>query len=79
MNAHTNNTRHEIMHVLESIHGIVNQHDGAVDRSRSVALEEMERHVGVFRGEGERLVDTMQDLMVELRDSNLETVARAGR
>eukprot|EP00973_Karenia_brevis_P040117 5539558-Karenia_brevis.AAC.1 len=63
MNAHTNNTRHEIIHVLESIHGIVNQHDEAVDRSRSVALEEMERQIGVFRGEGERLVDVMQDIM----------------
>eukprot|EP00973_Karenia_brevis_P048756 6764750-Karenia_brevis.AAC.1 len=79
MNAHTNNTRHEIIHILESIHGIVNQHDEAVDRSRSTALEEMERQIGAFRGEGERLVDVMQDLMVDLRDNSLETVARAGR
>eukprot|EP00973_Karenia_brevis_P002615 356279-Karenia_brevis.AAC.1 len=39
----------------------------------------MERHVGVFRGEGERLVDTMQDLMVELRDNSLESVTRHAR
>eukprot|EP00973_Karenia_brevis_P009392 1270425-Karenia_brevis.AAC.1 len=55
MNAHTNNTRHEIVHLLESINGVVNQHDEAIDRSRSIALEEMQRQVGVFRGEGERV------------------------
>eukprot|EP00973_Karenia_brevis_P028573 3937521-Karenia_brevis.AAC.1 len=77
MSAHTNNSRHEIIHILESIHGIVNQHDEALDESRSTALEEMERHIGTFRGEGERIVDVMQDLMSDLRDSNLETVSRA--
>eukprot|EP00973_Karenia_brevis_P061545 8558549-Karenia_brevis.AAC.1 len=61
MSAHTNNTRHEIIHVLESIHGIVNQHDEAIDRSRSTALEEIQRQVGAFRGEGERVMDLMQD------------------
>eukprot|EP00973_Karenia_brevis_P012502 1697189-Karenia_brevis.AAC.1 len=39
----------------------------------------MERQVGVFRGEGERVVDVMQDIMVDLRDSNLEAVTRSGR
>eukprot|EP00973_Karenia_brevis_P067744 9425117-Karenia_brevis.AAC.1 len=39
----------------------------------------MERHIATFRGEGERIVDTMQDIMVDLRDNNLESVARAGR
>eukprot|EP00973_Karenia_brevis_P060420 8406816-Karenia_brevis.AAC.1 len=49
MNAQINNTRHEIIHLLESIYGIINQHDDAIDRSRSIALEEMQRQVGVFR------------------------------
>eukprot|EP00973_Karenia_brevis_P004166 571516-Karenia_brevis.AAC.1 len=42
-------------------------------------MEEMQRSVGNFRGEGERSVDNMGEAMVNLRDSNLEAVSRVGR
>eukprot|EP00973_Karenia_brevis_P093737 12418825-Karenia_brevis.AAC.1 len=65
--------------MLESIQGIVNGHDDALDRARNVAMEQMQRTVGVLRGEGERIVDNMGEVMENLRDSNLEAVGRVGR
>eukprot|EP00973_Karenia_brevis_P088256 12237072-Karenia_brevis.AAC.1 len=45
----TNNTRHEIIDLLENIQRVVNQHDDMLDRTRSTAVEDLQRHVGVFR------------------------------
>eukprot|EP00969_Alexandrium_andersonii_P110495 4876458-Alexandrium_andersonii.AAC.1 len=60
------------MDMLESIQGIVNRHDEALDSARNIALEEMQRSIGHFRREGERIVDKMGEVMEYLRDSNLE-------
>eukprot|EP00973_Karenia_brevis_P062699 8718361-Karenia_brevis.AAC.1 len=59
MESRTRDARHEIIDLLESIQRISNLHDDALDRSRSVVIEEMTRYVGVFRCEGERILDNM--------------------
>eukprot|EP00973_Karenia_brevis_P001473 200139-Karenia_brevis.AAC.1 len=39
----------------------------------------MQRSVGTFRGEGERIVDNMGEIMINLRNSHLDAVSRVGR
>eukprot|EP00973_Karenia_brevis_P059880 8335170-Karenia_brevis.AAC.1 len=68
MDASTNNTKHEIIEYLESIIKTVNEHDDKLDNMRSTALESMQRNLSIFRGEGERIVDNMMDVMQEMRD-----------
>eukprot|EP00973_Karenia_brevis_P062600 8703658-Karenia_brevis.AAC.1 len=50
MDAATNNTRHEIIQLLESIVHVVREHDDQLDGMRSMTLENMQRISGAFRG-----------------------------
>eukprot|EP00973_Karenia_brevis_P074388 10335292-Karenia_brevis.AAC.1 len=66
MDASTNNTRHEVVELLENIIRVVREHDDRLDNMRSTTLENMQRTLTAFRGEGERITDTMMEVMQEM-------------
>eukprot|EP00973_Karenia_brevis_P082753 11469999-Karenia_brevis.AAC.1 len=55
----TNNTRHEVIHLLESVVDVVREQDDRLDGMRSAASESLQMTLGTFRGEGERITDNM--------------------
>eukprot|EP00973_Karenia_brevis_P008118 1099890-Karenia_brevis.AAC.1 len=71
MDGQTNNTRHEIIDLLESIQRVVNEHDDRLDRGRSTTLETLQRHVATLRGESERTVDNMMEVMLEMSNGQM--------
>eukprot|EP00973_Karenia_brevis_P005189 712861-Karenia_brevis.AAC.1 len=61
MDASTNNTRHEVVELLENIVRVVREHDDRLDSMGSTTLESMQRTLTAFRGEEERITDTMME------------------